>query len=315
VVKNTLRFKLRIDFITIGSLIVLALGLFSSFLWFIIPAMVAVLLRQRGAFSKSMVAGFFIAHLIFAYKVGPVGSLEILSVGLLFTMGILLRLINYKKGTFGFLVYTPVVLTILAALALYFGEWLSGYSAGFAEWCRLQVASSSFPAISDAKNLPESFTGFYEKVMVPILEKGFLGWLSFVFGLVFFINAAFENMLKASKKISVAWKGFPFWKSSDFVLVTLVIGLGFLSLTQLKGVFSAIWVSQIGWTFLIASLFPILIQGSAIASYLIPRLGGFFVLILMILVILEPLPVLLLAGFFDLWFDLRSKIKFEPKSD
>jgi hypothetical protein len=298
----------------IGSLAVLALGLFSSFFWFFIPAAVAISLRSSKWPDRLILGILFAIHISSAIRLGA-GSLEILSILQLFGLGWLLRSITYKKGNFHYIVYTPLALGALTVFAVYFGEWVSGNRVSFLSWCHEMVQSSLSPAINETKGWSESWMGLYDHVLLPILERGFVGFFSFVVSLIFFINAAIENMFRTSRKTTVTWRGFPYWRSHDLVLVGLVIGLALLAINHTLAPFRAAWLAQIGWHFLILSLFPILIQGASLASFLIPRVGAILFLFIFTLLLVQPLPVLLLAGFCDLWFDLRSKLKFEPRGE
>lgn len=310
-----MQFKLRVNFLALGSLAVLTASLFSSFFWFFIPVAVAIWLRSANSVDRLLVVFFFLAHLWIMASFSVVDSLEILSLVLLFLMGYILRSINFKKGSFHYVVYMPMALAVLSLIGLFFGEMVAGSSVNFHSWSSGLVKSSAFPAMSEVKGLPDSVLGFYEQILIPILEKGFMAWFAFVLGLIFFINAAVDNMFKTTRKSSQAWRSFPLWKSHDLVLVALVIGLSLLALGHIFPGISMSWISSLGWHFFVLSLFPIMIQGASLASYVIPRVGAFLFLVIFALLLIEPLPVLLLAGFCDLWFDLRSKIKFQPRGE
>ena len=81
---------------------------------------------------------------------------------------------------------------------------------------------------------------------------------------------------------------------------------------SLKGSFDILVVT--GWNLTVLSLFPVFLQGLALMAYLIPRISMFFSTFIFVVLILSPIPVLVLAGFSDLWFDFRSRIRSNPEA-
>ena len=209
-----------------------------------------------------------------------------------------------RRGSFSFLVYPPLLVAFASALAVFL---VQSKGSHFQDWASQQLEISQLSPLPEMGEWSSAPMGeFYKEMLLPFLEKTFLAWFSFAFALIFFINAAIENMVRG--RAVPTWKRFLSWRSHDFVLVVLVLGL---ALTASPLLFPSLPRDLMAWGLhlCLLSLFPILIQGCAVASFVIPRSSLFVFVVLLALLLIEPLPVLLLAGFGDLWFDFRAKLK------
>jgi hypothetical protein len=159
---------------------------------------------------------------------------------------------------------------------------------------------------------------FFDSVLAPILRDGVLGWFAAMMGFAYFINGTIETMIRSfrisqPKKRLRLWSEFNAWKSPEWVLIVLLAGLLLLSLEITFGHHQILALRVLGWTLSICALFPIFCQGICFASFLIPRASFLPFVLIFALLIINPVPILLLAGLADLWFDLRSRIGSNPE--
>jgi len=112
------------------------------------------------------------------------------------------------------------------------------------------------------------------------------------------------------------WREFSVWRLSDWFLIPLVLGIAVL-----------IWrhdlvISQpddlgviFGWNLLILTGFAFILRGLSLVVFMVPRLNPLLLLILLLpLLLLQYMvpTVLAFAGFLDIWFDFRKRIRSNP---
>ncbi len=301
-----MRFHLKIDLIAVVAFLVMILQVRISPLFFFVPAAVAILCDRASLRGILLCVGFFAAQMVLLSA--SLQPLDFLMMTLSYGFGFYLYFCMRKELRFSHLVYIPLVLPFVCVLGLFL---LNGQDLSFQEWSTQQIQASSLTPIQEMGEWPSAATkDLYETLVLPFLKTTFLAWFSFVFALAFFVNAVLENLTR-SRRLKT-WEDFLRWRSHDAVLGALVLGLGLIALPYLApGVFSSkVWLT-LGLHIGMLALFPIFVQGAAVASFFIPRASLFLFLVIFALLLLEPLPVLLLAGFCDLWFDFRSKLKVD----
>jgi hypothetical protein len=297
---------------------VLAGSVFFQYFWFFLPAAVHILHRSR--FYSVKFIPWMAFSLIAVVGVREVGAteLDVLALVIFFLEGLCLSwwLRNDAKMT-GFIFY-PLLGGSVLALIVFGMNRLLGFSHSYHAWSLSQFQSEVFPYFFRMEEWPEALLSMYETVIRPILLSGLFAWFGCMVAMAYFINGIIENIVSGKtavrrKSRPKLWEQFSGWRSSEWVLAGLFLGLLLLSLRRFFPQFDSPLWEIFGWHLTIFSLFPIFIQGMALTSYFIPRLSMFAFVAIFIVLLLKPIPVLILAGFSDLWFDFRSKIRSDPR--
>ncbi len=300
--------------------LILAWAPFISQTWFFIPAAVSLLVHSR---HKILILVPLVAFAMTVYSLsygGLVGAeLDFLSIYLLFAMGVVLRWAIRSKASMTKILVLPGAFAFVLGLLSFLSRGIWGFKLSYLEWVNRQIGSEVLPYLFKAEGWPESVVELYNKIFMPALQQGLLSWFAAIMATSFFVNGIVENFLRnlGERKKTLTpkgWHGFATWKTPDWVLMGLVLGLAAFAVPKLFHIDLGSLVSFAGWNLLIISLLMVFFQGVALATYFIPRSNFLGFAIIFIVLIFDPIPVLMLAGLADLWFDFRSKTSSEPKS-
>ena len=251
-------------------------------------------------------------------------ELDLASLVLLYLFGGVLFVLKKRKIPFVSFILWPLGFGAGLATLLFISSWLREGST-WGEWCSAQMSSHIFPYFFHEELWPEEARDVFLSVVQPILEQSLVAWAGGMAGISFFMSGLADHFLRSfsgarSAKMQRLWTQYTEWRCPDMVLLSLVLGM---ALVVLEGLLSGPVIAEnlrfavkaLGWNLTILSLFPIFIQGTALASYLIPRFSFLFAALFIVLLVIGPIPVLTLAGLGDLWFDFRTRMNQNPKSD
>ncbi|MDB5037341.1 MAG: hypothetical protein JWQ35_869, partial [Bacteriovoracaceae bacterium] len=311
--------KGSIYFPNLLALSILALAPFFPHFWYVVPAGVSILFRSRSRFLKLIPWLALLNMIYFGIWTNPeITKLDALSIFLFFLEGLCLHWIIKGRAKLLYVVMFPLFFAFILSVLLFAFD--RGSSAkNYLDWASSQISSEVFPYFFRMDDWPEPIIGIYQTILLPILKAGIFAWFASMVAMAFFVNGVLENFMRGlgSPRKSLRpkiWDEFSKWRSPDYVLVTLVLGMLILAAPHFYPGLDSVPLQVIGWNLAILSLFPIFIQGIALASYLIPRVSIFIFVVIFTLLVFKPIPVLILAGLSDLWFDFRSKIRSDPKS-
>jgi hypothetical protein len=221
-----------------------------------------------------------------------------------------------RKGVGAYFVVSALMVALMMLLRFSFGG-----EAAVEGWLSTEMGSGVFSGFFEKEALPENLHGVYESFLQPLFKISILSWfsISLSFGLLFnllLLKLVSFYQKPRLKKHGRFWLQFSRWKTPDWVLLPLVGGLGLLAYSH-ENLFPTEWVfsSWLGWNLTALALFPVFVGGIAVFSYLLPRLPFFLHLMALIVLILNPLPVLVVSGLADIWLDIRRKFRIRPKSE
>lgn len=247
-------------------------------------------------------------------------QLDLLSYALLFVTGGILVWSRRKRMSFVSALFVPFIVAFFAALTLLFVDLLMQRELTLNAWLLRESQSLILPHFFHRETWiisKEAWANwaldFFDTVLSPILRDGVIGWFSAMIGFAYFMNGTIETMIRSFRtpqpvKRLKLWAEFNAWRAPDWVLVALLIGLAVLAYEISLGQRQLLVLRVFGWTLTVCALFPVFCQGICFASFLIPRASFLPFVLIFALLIINPVPVLLLAGLADLWFDLRSRM-------
>jgi len=313
------RRRTSFDFPLIFALLILASAVWSSVTWFFIP--IAVFISLQSSVRLFRLAPIFaFTGLLLVFSQRPWTALDLLGLSLLFLEGGLLLHLKIRKLDYLNYIFVPLLVSAFAAI-LVFLSMSHGDLFQFNAWSEGQIRSEIFPYFFRPELWTDQILDVYQSLLAPIFRAGVFGWFGAVLGMAFFINSVFRNFIgrglygTRTMPDGKLWQHFYFWRSPDLVLIPLVVGLGLLVFayqgdptSSLKAI-----LFPLGWNLSILAVFPILIHGVALASFLIPRVSMLFTIFIFVLLFMFPLPSLVLAGLLDLWFDFRSRMSSNPE--
>jgi|GEM_PF-6642110 len=293
----------------------------SSELWIFIPVGLCLLCRWN--FKIGLI--YLIFCLLLAFFLGEMASaqatqLDKLALILLFVAGLMLFHLQSKQGLFlkrGLGIYFCLSALLVAGLMLL--RFSLGGEQGVNHWTQIQMGSDIFPAFFGAKAWPEDLKNVYESFLQPLFRISLLSWfaVSLAVGLLFnlFLLRLFHQLQWGGQRNRRFWLQFSRWRAPDWILLPLVLGLGFLAYSN-QNLFPAGFSLSpwLGWNLTVLALFPAFMNGMSLYAYLIPRLPFFILILVLIVLIINPLQVLVLSGLADLWFDFRRRLETRPKS-
>lgn len=307
-----------IRFSNLLSLFILAAAPFASYFWFFIPFAVSFCIHSRmWLFKLAAVLSCLVCFYSVLFWAQAPSVLDFLAVFILFSEGFLLRWVLRSKASFTKVFLTP----LLGAWVLGFLSFVSGMYAGlhhnFSDWASQQIGAEVVPS-SLRSGTEMEILGSVSQILLRILKDGLLAWFGNLMAMALFVNGVMEAMFrgldsKGRMDGRLAWTGFQNWRCPDWALVPLALGLISLALPR-----SLDWswppvVDLVALNLVILAGSMVFAQGIALVSFFIPRLSWPLFLILFFVLVIEPIPLLLLAGLADLWFDFRSKMRSDPK--
>jgi hypothetical protein len=197
------------------------------------------------------------------------------------------------------------------------------YSDGFSQvgetWNSLSQ-SPLIPRSFQEELWPEAQKEMYQTAILPIALSGaaallsihLMHWILYALVIWQIVMALGSSQIFARRRF---WLELGAWKLSEWILVPLVVSMALL-VWKLDSVLSQPFdpFVMIGWNLLILSLFAVLLRGLSIVAYLIPRLSPILVMLVLVGLIFMGPPLLIIAGFGDIWFDFRRRIRSNPFS-
>lgn len=318
---NTRLNKARFDWTVLFCLFILLVAPASSYFWYLIPVSVSFLVQLFGApaFILAFLSFFGAVSSPIWLKVG-FSALDLLGICLLFLQGVVL--VRLRELRQNFMQFIPWVLGFVCVfLATLIGILIVREPAwAYIPWAQEQMNSEIFPAFFRNTHYPEAIRYVFEEFTGPILRSGLLAWFASLMTTSFVINGLTENLLKSFRASNIrgqarAFDRFNRWRATEYVLIPAALGVLILAIDYSLNPDPVFWRQLAGWNLLILGLLPIFIQGLAVVAFLLPRVNIIALIGLVFLLFFNPIPVLVLAGLADLWFDLRSKIERMPPND
>lgn len=315
---RTLNRRFRFDWTFIFCFLVLVLAPVSSVFWFFIPVGVSLSLESPRWLGRSLCIASFLATITSPlWWIRNLSEFDLLGICILFSLGFLLwQLKNSRQGFLQHLLW-PLGSAFGAAVALLINIYFRDSQFDFGSWALQQMNSDIFPYFFHGDRYPEATRYIFDTFAAPILKPAILGWFSALMAMAFLVNALMENLLKSFRVANIRGQARVFdrfnrWKAPEWVLIPVVLSMLIVAIDYVAFKGSNFRLQFVGWNLMVLSLFPVFVQGIALCSFLIPRVNFFFLIIIFALLLLNPIPVLVLAGLGDLWFDLRSKVNPEP---
>jgi len=316
---RTLKNRFRFDWTFIFCFLVMALAPVSSVFWFFIPVGVSLSLESPKWLGRSVCIVSFIATITSPiWWVRSLTSFDLLGICVFYLLGVFLwSLKNAKQGFLPYLLW-PLISSFFAALGLSLAVGLQTPGFNFGTWSLQQMGSDIFPYFFHGSRYPEEHRYIFDTFAAPILRPAIIGWFAALMAMAFLVNALMENLLKSFRVANLRGQARVFdrfnqWKAHEFVLVPIVLALIVIAVDYMGFKGGNFPLQVLGWNLLVLSLFPVFVQGIALLSFLIPRVNFLILILIFGLLFLNPIPVLVLAGLGDLWFDLRSKVNPERK--
>lgn len=309
----------RFDWTFVFCVLVLCLAPISSVFWFFIPVGVSLFLQTHFRFGQiACLASFLACFASPLWLDRALTGFDFLGLVLLFALGIALWGLRQNRQSFLTYLFWPLLAGAVSAITLIVATKLQSDSWSYSGWTREQMGSEIFPYFFHGDRYPDATKYLFDLFFLPVLQPALIAWFAALMGLAFFVNGLMENLLKSFRVANIRGQARVFdrlnhWKVSDYVLIPLVSALALLVANYVFYEGQVLWMQIVGWNTLILALFPLFIQGIAVFTFLIPRVNFLFVVILFMILIFTPLPVLVLAGLGDLWFDLRSKMNTPPQ--
>lgn len=302
------------------SALVLGFSVVSNQAWLFIPVAICFLCIWNQTVGIFYSAGCLAMAVLYGgHSAGLNTQLDVLALLLLFAAGGILYKLQTKQPSF---MNKGVSFFLLLSLVLSSGMMMFQLSTGGQEavnqWVSREMGSEIFAAFHGVESRPDEIKRVYESFVLPLFRISMVSWfaIGLSIGLLFnyLLLRLFGQFQKPrSRKHRRLWQQFSRWRAPDWILVPLVLGMGILALSHdelFPSSFS--WSPWLGWNLTFLALFPAMMNGLSLYSYLIPRLSFFLLLLVMVVLIFNPIPVLVLSGLADLWFDFRKRIARIP---
>ncbi len=311
----------RLDWTIVFCIFVLGFAPFYSVYWYLIPCAVSLILQTQWVVGLTMslacLALTYLSPLLFGTSMT---SLDALGTLHFYLMGFCLWQLRKAKQSFLPYIFWALALSTLAVLLLILSVWLDSKDFSFRQWAESQLNSQIFPYFFHRRVYPVEQVYIFDSFFKPFLISGMVGWYSALIASAFFVNGLMENLLKSFRAANLRGQARVFdrfnrWRSTEWVLIPLVGALICLALDYGAYQGTQFPLQLIGWNLAVLSAFPLFVQGMALVSYLIPRLNFLFVILVLLVIFFNPIPVLVLAGLGDVWFDLRAKIETNIQKD
>ncbi|TVQ78825.1 MAG: hypothetical protein EA369_06105 [Bradymonadales bacterium] len=294
-----------------------AFSFHSSVLWPFLPLSFAILslwLRALGLWALGL--SFSFHFFVIVSDLSDIQVFQTMALGLFHLMG--LFLIKFQKS---FLPWPRLIFFMLGFLLVLFSVYV--FQQGFeGVEARLEAVKElpSSPGIFDQSRWEEANESLYRQLVAPVARSASVAILSLHFMYWFLYSALIWQVVLAlgSRQIFARrrfWLELGHWRLTEWILVPLALSLALLlwQMPRLLVDSFDIWV-MIAWNLLFISAFLIMMRGLAIAAYLMPRISPFALILLLLgLVFAAPL-ILIIAGFGDIWFDFRKRIRSNPFS-
>lgn len=300
-----------------AGLFCIASSFYTILFWPFLPLSFCLLSFMNRQLSFAVLAASFVAHLVlWQMSVTEWTWVEAFCLGA-FHWGALFILLFPKsfKAWPKILSASALVFLVLSGFVFYG----SGFEASVEKWDQL-VDSPLLPRSFQASAWPEAQAEMFENIVKPLslsagaslLSIHLLHWILYALVIWQILTALGSKQVFARRRF---WLELGSWKLSEWVLVPLVISVGLL-VWQFEYIFSQPFEPLVmaGWNLLVWSLFAILLRGLGIVAFMLPRLSPFLVLLMLIGLIFVGPALLILAGFGDIWFDFRRRIRSNPFS-
>lgn len=310
--------KGSIYFPNLFALFILSLSVLFPHFWFVLPAATNILSRSRSVILKIVPWISFALAFVVATQINTaLTELDVLALILFFIEGLCLHWILRREAKLEAVVWIPLLVGLSLSAILYAASYSQGLTTSFEQWVDQQMRSEVFPYFFRPDDWPDDLEGIYKSILLPVFRHGIFAWYACTLSMAFFVNGVLESLIRGGGNIRKrvrpkVWDAFSHWKASETLLIGIFGGLVLLVLNKVWApFFGDLWLG-LGWHVFILSMFPVFIQGIAVASYFIPRVSFFFFILIFALIIFKPIPVLILAGLSDLWFDFRSRVHSDP---
>jgi len=319
--KATRLTKIRFDWTVLFCLFILVAAPGSSYFWYLLPVSISFLAQTIGPISFVLAAMSASAVLTSPLwlKV-DFSSLDLLGIVILFSMGIVLHKLRQSKRNF-----MTLLPWVFGANAIFVGiltlaTALKSTSWDYLSWAAFQMNSEIFPSFFRSSHYPETIRYVFDEFTGPILRAGLLGWFVALMTTAFVINGLTESLLKSFRAAHIrgqakVFERFNRWRATEFTLIPAALGVALLAFDYSADSGSLLWRQLTGWNLVIVGFLPLFLQGLAVVAFLLPRVNIIALIGIVFLLFFNPIPVLVLAGFVELWFDLRSKIDKMPPPD
>lgn len=305
-------------FLFLLSFIIVIGSAFNSAFWYFLPVSLAILSTRIRQIGRPLVVALALGVAFGAqhYALGKT-SLDDWSLFFLLAWGFCLTFFSgdsIKKWGRRFQYLWAA--SILVSLVLFGFQFFQG---NFEAWISYELNSLFLPLLFKQTHWTSDLVHFYNDYLVFIFREMLLGAYWFYFGLILIFNfLVFKMTASSNSKRFRFWEAFSRYRPSDWILAPLVAGLLLLAMaatTKGSGAFSGL--AFLGWSVTFLSLLPFALNGLSLVSFLLPRMGSFFaILVLLIFVFMgPPYPLLIILGAIDIWFDFRRRMRSNPKTE
>lgn len=293
-------------YLRLGAPLIAGLLLFgsfySSYVWVLIPVSICLLCIWSFSLGGLISLGFLIVAGFLDDLEIWVAAVDRLAWVLLSLSGFLLYLFQARLHSlfWGSIPYMAAVFSV--GLIWYFG------------WAQQdlvhEMKAAFFPNIFEKDAWPEEMHLSFENRLLPLFQLALPSLFAFSLSLILvfntFILAFFLSITEGSQRL---WQGFSEGKLTDKALIPLVGALLLLILFRAELFPEAfLWGPWLAWNLFFLAFFPFVLNGIACFSFLLPRISFIWVLILIWLLVYIPLPILVLLGLADIWFDFRRRM-------
>lgn len=280
-------------------------------LWMFYPIIFFYLKQRLGRLA--VVLAVLVFGLIVTQTIYPVGEvsyslsqLDIFSLAFILGSGFWIESFHqkdlYRRLNFAFL----IVIAGMTALFLY-----GSYTQGQAQWTSNESSSVFLPSLLDqldkrTYNLDHIRAALNYSL---VSMSAMVTMLVLVFNII--VGRIFNQKLAGSLKKRADFMGrLSGWRASEWSLLPILVSF-ILSIIFSSQLFSTNfnWLVWVAWNLASLSLFPLLLAGMSLVSYLFPRLPFLLVLIVIVIVLIQPPIILAGVGFADVCFDVRKKLK------
>jgi len=210
------------------------------------------------------------------------------------------KLYEYLYATF------LIIFTATGALFL-----IGSFSVGQEFWISKEASNLFLPALVDQLDSRSYDT---ENIRVAVnyslvSASAMVTTLILVFNVI--VGRMFNVKLKTNLKKKADFMGrLSAWRASEWSLVPLLASFGIMLLLSDKLFDQNFnWLAWVGWNSIAVSIFPFLLGGLSLISYLLPRLPFLLLPIVLLIVIIPPPIVLAGVGLADVCFDVRKRLK------
>ena len=305
-------------FLFLLSFVIVIGSAVSSAFWYFLPVSMAILatrVRHIGTpliFALALGVAFGTHH----FTLGKTG-LDDWSLFFLLAWGFCLSFFtgdSIKKWNRRFLYVWAGFILVSAGLFSF-----QVFQGGMETWTSNELNSLFLPLLFKQTHWTSDLVYFYNDYLVYIFQEMLLGAYWFYFGLILIFNfLVFKMTAISNSKRFRFWEAFSRYRPSDWILAPLVGGLLLLALAaSTEGPGSWSGLAFFGWSLTFLSLLPFAVNGLSLVSFLLPRMGSFFaILVLLIFIFMgPPYPLLIIVGAIDIWFDFRRRMRSNPKTE